>query len=124
MREQPKGDSLLACARQVLKEEVLPALPGDKKHALLMVMNALSIAERQLAFGSQPEADELAALRLLLGERGVDLPAGHRLLGRLLREGAGDPGQPARSRYLSFLRTAARQRLRESNPKALPKEFA
>lgn len=124
MREQPKGDSLLACARQVLKEEILPALPGDKKHALLMVMNALSIAERQLGFGSQPEAEELAALRLLLREPGVDLPSGHRLLGQLLRQGAGDPGQAARSRYLSFLRTAARQRLRESNPKALPREFS
>lgn len=121
MREQPKGDALLACARQVLREEILPTLAADRKHALLMVMNALSIAERQLQYGDGPEAEELAALRNLLDDSRVDAAEGAHRLSRLLREGKGDPGQPAREALFGHLRRVGLQRLRESNPKALPK---
>ncbi len=120
MRDRPTGDQLLACARQLLREEVLPALPADSKHTLLMVMNAMSIAERQLRFGDAPEARELGELRQLLDDRIVSLSDGNRLLARRLREGAADPGAGGRGALLSHLRAAARQRLAESNPKHLP----
>ncbi len=122
MREQPRGDALLACARQVLREQVLPTLPADRKHALLMAMNAMAIAERQLRAGDAPEAGELDALRGLLDDDGLTLATGNRRLGRLLRDGAADPGAPRRAALLAHLREVGRQRLAESNPKVLAAE--
>ena len=121
MREQPRGQDLLACARQLLRDEVLPALPAERRHALLMTLNAMSIAERQLRNGDAPEAQELAALRGLLDDQRVSLAEGNRRLAQALRAGAGDPGSPQRAALFAQLRTVGRQRLAESNPKALPK---
>jgi len=120
MRDRPTGPELLACARKVLREDVLPALPAASKPTLLMVMNAMSIAERQLQFGDAPEARELDALRQLLDERVATLADGNRLLASQLRAGAADPGRAQRGALLARLRTIAGQRLAESNPKLLP----
>lgn len=124
MREQPRGDALLACARQLLRDEVLPALPAERKHALLMALNAMSIAERQLQRGDGPEAAELVALRGLLDDSGVSLAEGNRSLAQRIRAAAGDPGAAQRTALLAHLRAVARERLAESNPKALPKSAA
>lgn len=119
MREQPTGNALLACARQVLRDEVLPALPDDRKHALRMVMNAMSIAERQLSNGDAPLKQEVSKLREFLGDREVSVTAGLRQLSQAIRQGEGDPGQARREAILAILRSTTRQRLSESNPKAL-----
>jgi hypothetical protein len=119
MREQPRGDALLASARQLLREVVLPALPAERKHALLMAMNAMSIAERQLRNGDAPEAQELAELRELIDDDKVSLPEGNRQLARVLRAGHGDPGSPHRNALFAHLRRVGEQRVAESNPKAL-----
>src|SRR4029077_11600305 len=87
MRNRPTGDELLTCARKVVRDEVLTALPADKRHAVLMVMNAMSIAERQLRYGEAPEREELAAIRRLLGEDFSDLAVGNRRLCDVIREG-------------------------------------
>lgn len=121
MRQQPKGDALLACARQLLRDEILPVVQGNHKHALLMALNAMSIAERQLRNGEQPDREELAELRALLDDAQATLTDGSRRVAELLRAGAGDPGQPRRSMLLAQLRAATARRLAESNPKALPK---
>jgi hypothetical protein len=120
MREQPKGDALLACARRVLRDDVMPALPSEHKHTLLMVMNAMSIAERQLHNGEAAEIEERAALRDLLHDSRLSIVEANRALARALRSGAADPGRPHRQAYFAQLRAAGRQRLAESNPKALP----
>jgi hypothetical protein len=120
MRDRPKGDELLACARSVLREQVLPVLPPEHKHGLLMALNAMSIAERQLQYGEAPERAEMAALETLLGQTATDLAAANRLLALSLRAGAGDPGREQRDALLAHLRTVGRQRVLESNPKALP----
>jgi hypothetical protein len=119
MRDRPTGDELLICARKVVRDEVLPSLPAEKRHAVLMVMNAMSIAERQLRYGEAPAQEELAALKRLLGEDCSDLAAGNRRLCGLIREGRADPGQPQRSAVFAYLRASGRQRLLESNPKIL-----
>jgi len=121
MREQPKGDALLACARQLLRDEVLPMLPADRKHALLMALNAMSIAERQLGHGEAPEREELTELRALLDDERVHLAEANRRLAALLRAGAGDPGRERRDALYAQLRAQAVRKLAESNPKVLPK---
>lgn len=120
MRDRPTGKELLACARKVLREKVLPSLPAEHKYTVLMVLNAMSIAERQLHYGEEPGRQELATLSALLGEPFGDLGAANRSLAIALRAGAGDPGQPNRAALLAQLRVTGRQRVLESNPKALP----
>jgi uncharacterized protein DUF6285 len=130
MRDHPDGNELLATARKVLRESVLPLLPPERKHDALMIANAMAIAARQLERGDGPERQELAALAGLLGdchvalaEDGPDLRAAlvaaNRELSRRLREGAGDPDGPQRTALFAHLRSIARQRVAESNPKYL-----
>lgn len=66
MREQPRGDQLLAIAAKTFRDQVLPALPEDRKYAALMILNAMSIAERQLAIGEGPLNDECDLLEVVL----------------------------------------------------------
>jgi Domain of unknown function (DUF6285) len=119
MRDRPTGDDLLQCARQVLRGDVLPSLPAEQRHALLMVMNAMSIAERQLRYGEAPVKEELAAIAGLIGHDCSDLIAGNRRLCTLIRDGGADPGQPLRAALFAHLRSVGRQRVLESNPKIL-----
>lgn len=120
MRDRPKGEELLASARKFLREQVLPATAASQKHGLLMALNAMSIAERQLHYGDLPERQELASLEDLLGSPASDLYAANRALAQCIRAGDGDPGATQRARLFAHLRTVGLQRVRESNPKALP----
>lgn len=119
MREQPRGDELLSCARDYLKTDIISELDGDKKYGLLMVMNAMAIASRQLQNGDAPEQEELEEIRQLVGEPQCSLSEGNRLLASQLREGAADPGRPDRDPLLAHLWKITEQRVSESNPKAL-----
>ncbi len=118
MREQPCGDELLSCARDYLKTDILPDLDGEKKHGLLMVMNAMTIASRQLHNGEGLEQEELEKTRLLVNDPKCDLLEGNRILASLLRVGAGDPDRRGRAALLQHLWKVTEQRVSESNPKA------
>lgn len=129
MRDQPTGDQLLDTARSVLREELLPALPAHKRHAALMIANALSIAARQLKNGDAAERAELAALERLLSEScaaGTDdavalrsaLVAANRKLAHWIRSGRTDEG-PLRDGVRAHLAGVIRHKVAESNPKYL-----
>jgi hypothetical protein len=49
MPEPLRGERLLETARGVLIDELLPVLPADKRHAALMVANAMAIAARTMS---------------------------------------------------------------------------
>lgn len=119
MREQPIGDELLSSARDLLKSDILPELEGDKKHGVLMVMNAMAIASRQLRNGDRWEQEELESARALVNNPTCDLPEANRQLSSLIRQGAGDPGASQRESLLKHLWKVTEQRVAESNPKAL-----
>ena len=119
MREQPTGESLLNCARDVLKNNVLPMLHGDAKRDVLMVMNAMSIAQRELQQGVGPAEQEQQMLAHLLGEPVFDMVTANRELAARIRKGVADPESDVRTAVLNHLREVARQRLLASNPKVL-----
>jgi|UniRef100_UPI004048B25B hypothetical protein len=119
MRDQPTGEALLVSASSLLRNEILPSLSADQKYILLMVLNAMSIAQRQLKYGDAPEAQELEKLNTLLDENFDSVRSANKKLADLVRTGAGDPGQPLRHSLLVHLKEVGRQRLLESNPKAL-----
>lgn len=120
MRDQPDGAELLAASRKLLREQILPATAGESRHALLMALNAISIAERQMRDGDGPQREELEALNVLLGQSGDDLREANRRLAQAIRGGCDDPGDIRRAAVFAHLRGVGRQRLRESNPKVLP----
>jgi hypothetical protein len=129
MRDEPTGEQLLETARNLLREELLPALPADRKHAALMIANAMAIAIRQLKNGEDGERSELDSLSAMLRHGGQDVPAGGAELRRQLKElnqefarairsGLADTGawrEAARKHLLEV----ARVKVVESNPKYL-----
>lgn len=119
MREQPTGESLLQCAREVLKIHVLPQLQGDTKRDVLMVMNAMGIAQRELQQGTLPEENEKQSLAAVLGEPVFDVAQANRELVARIRAGVADPDTAERAAVLNHLRRVAEARLQASNPKVL-----
>ncbi len=132
MRPRPFAARLLDIARQALRGEVLAALPEASRYQALMAANAMAIAARVLERGEAPERDELERLARLMGldaacpsdpahvrERLDDL---YGRLGDELRSGTIAPGNARHGAVFAHLRRATLDRLRESNPKALPQE--
>lgn len=130
MRDEPTGEQLLDTARTLLRDELLPALPADKKHAALMIANAMSIAMRQLHNGEQGDRKEVESLCALLDRHaGVALEASasdlrqqlnvlNREFSRRIRVGEADSG-PWGELALAHLRTVIHAKVLESNPKYL-----
>lgn len=124
MRDRPQGHELLAIAAKTFREQLLPALPEEKKYAALMVLNALSIAERQQAIGEGPLNDECDLLEVVLDAephnaelhaRATEL---NREFARRIRAGAIDTDDAGRH----VLWAITLQRVRESAPRYLKAE--
>ena len=115
MREQPDGRALLAIARTVLREQLLPLLPKDQHYSALMIANAMSIAERQLQYCDAPQQ----ALVALLQKDG-DLVLLQRELVRRIRLGWLDEQTEGQQ----LLWNMTEQRVRESAPKSLLRDGA
>lgn len=129
MRDQPTGEALLETARGILRDELLPALPAEKRHAALMIANAMGIAIRQLQHGDAADRAELDALRRILSLPAADGEAqgpnlrpllidGNRRLAEWIRTGRADVGAPHQA-VREHLFKVTRQKVAESNPKYL-----
>lgn len=124
MRDRPQGHELLAIAAKTFREQLLPALPEDKKYAALMVLNAMSIAQRQQAIGEWPLNDECDLLEVVLDAepKSAELHARanelNRELAQRVRSGALDNDDAGRH----VLWAVTLQRVRESAPRYLKAE--
>ena len=127
MRELPDGGALLDIARQVLRTDLMDALPPAQRHLALMVANAMAIAQRELAQGEQGLQRELAALAGLMaspdGPGGGDAEARllplYRLLAGAIRSGMADPGTQLHPKLRAMLLDASLAKVAVSNPKYL-----
>lgn len=124
MRDRPLGHDLLAIAAKTFREQLLPALPEEKKYAALMVLNAMSIAERQLETGEGPLNDECDLLEVVLDatpqatelhERALEL---NREFARRVRTGVYDSDDTGQH----VLWAITLQKVRESSPRYLKAE--
>jgi hypothetical protein len=116
MLERPDGANLLATARDVLLQELLPHLPEAQRFHARMVANAMVIAWREAA------ADPALALRALRDALGAPEGEAEDLLERLARDiraGAYDPGTPGHDSVAAALRALTQLRCGVSAPKAL-----
>jgi hypothetical protein len=105
MPELMPGERLLETARDVLRDQLLPALPPQQRHAALMVANAMAIAARELNRRSDPAADEARA-------------ALDRRLSASIRAGHVDGG-PAAAQLHARLLADTRAKVEVCNPKVL-----
>lgn len=128
MRERPFGPELLEVARQVLRERLLPRLPGECRYDALMVINAMGIASREADAGDESLLSELRRIADLYDEpppaamdgqalRDVLMTANQRLA-RDIRRGALTDREPAVRRHL---RQSLLDQLAVSNPKVVSK---
>ena len=110
---------LLQVTRGVLRGELLPALPPERRFQGAMVANALAIAARELRLGGAGRDAERADLAALLGS-GAPLDELRSRVCREIRDGTWD-GQQARD-LIPIMRTAVRNRLAISNPDHLARQ--
>ena len=121
MRDKPEGSELLAIAGETLREEVLPGLGGRQRYALLMALNAMGIAQRQLEYGQGFQDEEWASLAGLL-ELPVapgDFSLANRRLAKYIRSGRYDKGTKNHQLLKAYLWCSVVNRVRESSPKRL-----
>ena len=128
MREHPDGVRLLELAREMLLNELLPAMPSEFSYKARLAANAMAIAARELEVGREPREAERLALESVHNDYQDDLPgmsgtetldeALQRLTWRLAAEiRAG--GRDADPKIFAVLEESARLRLRIVNPRAL-----
>ena len=126
MNDLPHAADLLKTAREAVTAEILPALPEALRYTGLMVVNAIAIAERELAAGDAAARAECERLQELLPERFDPLAADtltdalaryNRLLAGDIRAGQFDGG--GRGALLEHLHRTTGEKLAVSNPKAL-----
>ena len=123
IHDSPKGSALLALARDVLLNDLMPLLPSERRLEALLVANCVAIAERE------GEAD-LAATEAIRRELeqfyardyprpSLDSAEALRRFARELRNGVieNSPEQEARARAILWHMTIARLHL--ANPKFL-----
>ena len=137
MRDAPDALDLLAIARETLLNELVPALPPERRYDALLIASALAAAVRELEAGDAPEREDLRDLARLLGAGAgaTDPPAAAgdaplreeltRLNARLaaaIRAGAFDAPGPRRAELVRHLKAATVRKLRETNPKYLAAE--
>lgn len=120
MGDRPDGAELLRQARRGLLDELLGALPEDKRYPALMVASAMAIALRELEAGEQRDAQRLALEAILGPGQGEDLDGILLSLRRRLAEEIRAGKRDAAPALHALLEKDARARLAISNPKLLP----
>ncbi|MBH3429970.1 DUF6285 domain-containing protein [Pseudomonas alkylphenolica] len=116
---------LLACARELLLSQLLPALPPPLHYEARMIANALAIAGRELDQSPachDAEWQALNAVSALLGQPPLPLEQAKAVLSEHIRLGAFDADGDARRCLLDALRRSNREQLNINNPKVLADE--
>jgi hypothetical protein len=111
MRDAPQGVELLAEARRVLADKVLPQLNSDSRYQVLMAIKAITLAEREFGASAGTEEKLGEMLQQLVGLNGT-VPELTQLLSKRIRNGDFDVSDE----LYAFLRLAVAFKLKETNP--------
>jgi hypothetical protein len=121
MRDLPTGPSLLALARDVLVNDLLPLLPEEARLDARLVANSIAIAQREAVAVAGPAEDILRWLQALFDEHPESEADEDALLRRFaqdLRTGAFD-GPPRKRKAHDILWRLTIAKLRSANPRFL-----
>lgn len=116
---------LLACTRELLLSQLLPALPPPLHYEARMIANALAIAGREIDQSPACNDAESRALNAVLARQGLaplPLEQARAVLSEHIRLGGFDAGGEARRCLLDALRRGNREQLNINNPKVLADE--
>ena len=83
MLNPPPGDDLLARARALLLDDLLPELPPEQEHKIWMIADAMGIAERELHDSAEAASREVRLLAELYDEPPPPLYAPGEIAGHL-----------------------------------------
>ena len=119
MRDLPTGPALLALARDVLLNELMPLLPPMAHLEARLVANSMAIAEHEAILGAAPAQRILHELQELYGERGEGEEGLMRRLACDLRAGAFEEGEPRERHAHEILWRLTIAKLRNANPRFL-----
>ena len=72
MQDRPTAAELLRDIAATLDDRILPLLSGNEQHLVRVAANLCRILEREVALGSDLDADERAVLAGLLPDRSAD----------------------------------------------------
>ena len=117
MRDLPSGPALLALARDVLLDDLMPLVPQDHRLDILLIANCMAIAQREAeADGSvQTIVNELE----MMYERSEAAPALPHRFARDLRIGAFENSEPLDRDARAILWRLTVAKLRNANPRFL-----
>ena len=88
MLNPPPGHDLLASARALLLDDLLPELPPAQERKIRMIADAMEVAERELRDSAESTARELRLLSDLYDEAPPPLPGPSEVEGWLRRMNA------------------------------------
>lgn len=111
-QDRPTATELLEAVREFLEAEVLPTVDGRLAFHTRVAANALGIVGRELALGTEHDAEEHARLVGLLG-RDAPLAELNRDLAARLRAGELDD---RRTEVVAHLRSTVQAKLEIANP--------
>lgn len=108
--DRPRAPDLLEALGEFLERELLPTLEDPRlRFQTLVALNALAIAQRELALGASLEAEDREALTALLGKEG-EVQDLLRELAHRIRQGEPPPGTQV------FLKAHVARKLRVASP--------
>ena len=119
MRDLPAGPALLALAREVLLNELMPILPTKAHLEARLVANSMAIAEREAISGCTPAQEIFHELQELYGEEGEGEQGLLHRFARELRAGAFEEGKPRERHAREILWRLTIAKLRDANPRFL-----
>jgi len=115
INDEPDARGLVTIALQTFQDSILPVVPAKQRFEALMIANALSIAERELA--AKPDEALAAAIGELIGQTGNLETLAPKLCSAI---DAGTFDTPERQAVLrKVLWELTRTRLSISNPRLL-----
>jgi hypothetical protein len=115
MRDVPSGAALLALARDVLMDELMPLLPRECRPNALLVAKCMAIAQQEAEAPAEEGRAILREIELLCGQ-GVDP---WRRFAYDLRVGAFEGSEPHDRAVRAVLWRQTVAKLRQSNPEFL-----
>jgi Domain of unknown function (DUF6285) len=119
VRDLPTGSALLALARDVLLNDLMPLLPPTAHLEARLVANSMAIAERETISDAAPAQRILHELEEFYAEGGQDDPALLRRFARDLRVGTFVEGEPPERDARGILWRLTIAKLRNANPRFL-----
>ena len=118
----PDARELLLTSRDLLLEQLLPALPSHLHYECRMIASAMATAVREIDQGAccrQIEDHELARLLAAHGLSGLSTSDARALLAQFVRQGLYDQQGFHQQALLVALNEITRARLAVSNPKVV-----